>query len=97
MEYYEVKEWLDAIVDTIRKQHQLETLTTSIRTHYVDDAYFLSKGIEIVSDIMRLQLYSEKREGKDVTYPYHYWIKYRGIKFLQYNEKPLDGGYHGAN
>lgn len=97
MEYYEVKEWLDSIVDVIRKQHQLETLTNSIRTHYVDDSYYLSIGIDIVSDIMRLPLFSENREGKDEVYPYHYWIEYRGIKFIQFNEKPLEGGYYGTN
>lgn len=94
MEYYEVKEWLDGIVDTIRKQHQLEVLTTSIKTHSVEDKYYLHSGIDIVSDVMKIPLVFKDVSGDSYSFKYRYSITYRGIEFVQLAEKLLEGVSH---
>ena len=96
MEYYEVKEWLDAIVDIVRKQHQLETLTNFIKTHSVEDSYFLHAGINIISDIMKIPISCKETKDIGIRFPYRYSFQYRGIDFVQLEEKPLEGGYYGA-
>lgn len=97
MEYYEVKEWLDSIVEVIRKQHQLETLTNSIKTHRVDDNCFLHSGIQIISDVMRIPLSFKELNPNESRFPYRYSFLYRGIEFVQLEEKPLFGGYYESD
>lgn len=89
MGYWEVKNWLDAIVETIQKQKQLVHLNSSIVTHEPHDYYFLSKGIEIIADVMGLNLDYEVDESS--KFPHKYGILYRGIVFQQYEEEPLEG------
>lgn len=92
MEYYEVRNWLDAIVETIERQKQLVQLNSSIKTHNPRDFYWISTGIEIIADVMGLKLDCTVKEN--TNYPYQYTLLYRNIEFVQSEDKPLEGVDH---
>lgn len=89
MGYSEIKEWLDSIVDTIERQKELVVFNSEIETHRPGDYYFIYRGIEIIADQMGIPL--EHSEKKDEKWRHKYSFVYRGIEFLQFEEKPLEG------
>lgn len=89
MEYDEIKEWLDSIIDTIERQRELVIFNSEIETHKPDNYYFIYRGIEIIADQMGIPL--EHHERDDEKWRHKYSFIYRGIEFLQFEEKPLEG------
>lgn len=90
---FEIREWLDAIVDTIKKQERLSDFNKSIKFSEPESAYHVYFGIEIVADLMGLQLKCDF--DNRIELPYCYSFSYRGIEFRQYEAKPLEGcEYH---
>lgn len=92
MEYYEVRKWLDDIVETIERQKQLMQLNSSIKTHNPHDYYWISTGIDIIADVMVIKL--DCTVDEDTSNHYHYTLLYRNIEFTQWNDKPLEGVKH---
>lgn len=89
MEKCEIKAWLDEIIETIKKQNQLRDLNENIASIPAsDDAYLISKGIEIVADAMGLELVYEYKE--DCEFMHRYTFEYKGVFFIQLEKNKLE-------
>lgn len=82
MEYENVKEWLDALVDNLEQRNTLTRFNNSIRTHKPDD-YIPIEDIFLVADIMGIELKERNVENSD-QFNWEYSFEYRGIKFMDY-------------
>lgn len=84
MNYVQMKQWLDALVDNLEEQGRLVDFNNRIRTHVPDKAIFLI-GIDEVADIMGIEL-QERRLSEDLKsrFKYEYSFMYRGVRFRDY-------------
>lgn len=86
MEYAEVKEWLDRLVQNYNELHELKLFNTSVSlctASYVQ----LFKGIDIIADIMGFHLTEKDYETSEFRYEYSFM--YEGIKFLELHEERM--------
>lgn len=87
MEYENIKDWLDKLVDNRNEAIALTVHNTSILTTTCDsERIHLYKGIDIVADVMGLPL--EEKYFNDEC-PYMYTFRYRDVMFVQLSEKKL--------
>lgn len=92
MEYYEIRKWLDDIVDTIESQQKLQYFNSLIRTHSVGSDYYISEGLNIISDVLKIPICHKEVNSSFANHRYS--IVYRGVEFIQLEENPLEGGYY---
>lgn len=84
MDYVQMKQWLDALVDNLEEKGRLVDFNNRIRTHMPDKTIFLN-GIDEVADIMGIELQERKlSEDLENRFKYEYSFMYRGIKFKDY-------------
>ena len=84
MDYVQMKQWLDALVDNLEEQGRLVDFNNRIRTHLPDKSIFLY-GVDEVADIMGIELQEREFEkDPDCKFAYEYFFIYRGIKFKDY-------------
>ncbi|MBO5282078.1 MAG: hypothetical protein J6B43_02960 [Lachnospiraceae bacterium] len=62
MEFEEIKEWLDWHVADIKERKEHRHFDNNIRTCYPGDDIQMSKGIELVADILGAKL-EERQQG----------------------------------
>lgn len=90
MDFENIKAWLDDIVDTIERLNGLMTLNTSIIGASHVDSYLISKGIDVVADVMGIPV-----EEKELENPSYFTKErrfcYRGIEFYDYTVEIPDG------
>lgn len=89
MEYEQVKEWLDKLVDNINQQFTLQNFNNQIRTYTPDKYIFIHEGIDIIADVIGVELSENVTEGT-----YRYSLIYRGIEFLQTEKERLASYVH---
>lgn len=86
MEYAEVKEWLDRLVQNYNELKELKEFNTSVSictASYVQ----IFKGIDIIADIMGFHLSEKDYETSEFRYEYSFM--YEGIKFLELCEERM--------
>lgn len=93
MEYAEIKDWLDAIVDSIEHQKSLVNFNSRVRTCHPDD-FVLITGIAFVADEMGVPLNVEYWDERD---KFKYSFIYRGIEFMDILPCRLEELNAGAN
>lgn len=87
MEYENIKDWLDKLVDNRNEAIALTVHNASIWTTTCDSERIqLYKGIDIVAGFMGLQL--EEKYIND-EYPHMYTFRYRDVEFVQLSGKKL--------
>lgn len=87
MEYTEIKDWLDKLVDNLQQQNELVVFNNQIKTFYPNNYILISSGIELIAEIMGICL--TEIINKDRKFPYIYHFMYKGICFKQIEEERL--------
>lgn len=87
MEYAEVKEWLDRLVQNYNELHELQEFNTSVSICTGCDGVQLFKGIDIVADVMGFSL-TEKDEEIG-QFRYRYSFMYEGVEFFELFEERM--------
>lgn len=84
MGYEEIKQWLDNIVDAICRLNSLRRYNSDISGGAKEDSYLISKGIDVVADVMGLYLRYE--DVKESALGFTKWrrFSYKGITFYDY-------------
>ena len=93
MEYAEIKDWLDAIVDSIEHQRTIACFNSQISMANPHD-FVLISGIHFVADLMEIPLNVEYVEMND---KFKYFFEYRGIEFYDFYPCRLEDLDAGAD
>lgn len=89
MDYITTKEWLNRQLELKQEGEDSRELNSSVAVYSEDSDILMSKGIELVADIMGLDLVEEVKPGTDYNYPYWYSFVYGGVKFVQIEKERL--------
>lgn len=87
MEYAEVKEWLDRLVQNYNELHELSELSTSVEICTGSNGVQLFKGIDIVADVMGFSLTEKDEETSQFRYRYSFM--YEGVEFFELFEERM--------
>lgn len=86
MEYANMKEWLDKLIQNQEERKSLVFFNNRIRTYHVDEEIAINNHIDEVADAMEIELTEEER--KDGYYQYSF--KYRDYVFYQITRVRLE-------
>ena len=90
MDYVQMKQWLDALVDNLEEKERLVHYNRRISTH-MPDKYMFLYGVEEVADIMGIELQeSELSESSYCDRKYEYFFMYRDVKFMNYFSERIE-------
>lgn len=90
MDYVQMKQWLDALVDNLKEKERLMHYNSRISTH-IPDKYMFLDGVEEVADIMGIELHErELSESPYCDCKYEYFFMYRDVKFMNYFSERID-------
>lgn len=87
MEYPEIKEWLDKLVDNNQQRNELVTFSNQIRTLHPDEYIFIFTGIELIAEAMGIKLTESVDKNRKFIYTYSFY--YRGMRFIQFGNERL--------
>ena len=90
MDYIQMKQWLDALVDNLEEKERLMHYNSRISTHKPDRNMFLH-GVEEAADIMGIEL--QERELSQSSYcncKYEYSFIYRDVIFMNYFHERIE-------
>lgn len=89
MEYEEMKEWLDKLVENERERGKLEFFNSEISTTGAMGTISFMHGIETVADVMGLELH-KKALNEDYHHGVAYDFEYGGIRFVQFDDSEVE-------
>ncbi len=90
MDYIQMKQWLDALVDNLEEQERLVYYNSRISTYEPDRAMFLH-GVEEAADIMGIELRErELPENPQFSCKFEYSFIYRDVKFMNYFDERIE-------
>ena len=88
MEYANIKEWLDKLIQNKEELKKLVNFNSRISTYYVDNSIPINDHIEEISDIMGAKLIEKIKKKEDEFYHYHFM--YKGYRIHQLSEERIE-------
>lgn len=80
MEYQDVKDWLDRLINIKNEAKKAEYFNKNVQAiMYISDEIHIYVGIESIAKIMGVKLHSVEWEYEKIKY----YFKYSGVKFFQ--------------
>lgn len=90
MDYADVKEWLDILVDRYKKATEAMYLVPRIKARAsCDTSVMIYEGIDIVADIMGVELKEEEFKS-ELGHKYYYHFFYEGVEFISFAKERLE-------
>lgn len=86
MEYADMKEWLDKLIQNLEERISLVEFNSRIRTYYVDKKIAITDHIEEIADVIGIDLMEGKKNGKY----FYFFFMYKGCEFYQLREERLE-------
>lgn len=91
MEYADVKEWLDIMVERYKKATEEVYLLPRISARVSnDDNVLIYRSIDVIADIMGLELHEEFGKFRDGEEYLKYWFTYDDVEFASYPSGRLE-------
>lgn len=94
MEFTDVREWLDAIIESKKKLESLQNFNNSISICSNSVAVHVYEGIEIMAGLLGEEL--RMKPFDDDEYPYQYSFQYKEIEVFQLSKERIEQ-YAGAD
>ncbi len=88
MEFADVKDWLDALIEDLKNRKAHIIFNNQIRTVSPMEKIQIYEGINVVADMIGAELGCLSEYSDE--YPYYYWFYYRGVKFFEIESVPLE-------
>lgn len=86
MEYADMKEWLDKLIQNLEERISLVEFNSRIRTYYFDKRIAIADHIEEIADVMGIDL----MEGKKLGEYFYCFFMYKGCEFYHLSEERLE-------
>lgn len=90
MEYEKIKEWLDLLVEDLKRDKEHADFNSQIFCSRGYDNNIPICGIGKIADIMKLSLNEEKEHGSEFGFNYRYSFEYAGVTFVGYECERLE-------